>query len=148
MPLVTAGSSTSGGIRNITFRHVTVEHSSSPVCIRTCRNRGGAISDVSFCALRILQTLKSSQVLTIVPLGLWCPFASEAFCSQITYENITARDVYWGVYISANFSGKPQLGSCASVLWIRRLARSIKPQPLVECFSGAVVCGQVASRPG
>ena len=45
------GSSTSGGIRNITFRHVTVEHSSSPVCIRTCRNRGGVISDVSFCAL-------------------------------------------------------------------------------------------------
>ena len=44
---LTIGSSTSGGIRNITFRHVTVEHSSSPVCIRTCRNRGGVISDVS-----------------------------------------------------------------------------------------------------
>ena len=72
---LTIGSSTSGGIRNITFRHVTVEHSSSPVCIRTCRNRGGVISDVSFCALRILQTdlsqKSSSKVLTIAPLSLW-----------------------------------------------------------------------------
>jgi polygalacturonase len=45
---LTIGSSTSGGVRNVTFRHIHVQHSSSPVCIRTCRNRGGVIRDILY----------------------------------------------------------------------------------------------------